>query len=60
MKQQFEKAAEKAPTEAKIAQNVEELAQWIGCQPEVLRAELDSCIHSLCSASCYNVFCRNA
>ena len=60
LKQQFEKAAEKAPTEAKIAQNVEELAQWIGCQPEVLRAELDSCIHSLCSASCYNVFCRNA
>lgn len=60
LKQQFEKAAEKAPTEAKIAQSVEELAQWIGCQPEVLRAELDSCIHSLCSASCYNVFCRNA
>lgn len=60
LKQQFEKAAEKAPTEAKIAQNVEELAQWIGCQPEVLRAELDSCIHSLCSTSCYNVFCRNA
>lgn len=42
LKQQFEKAAEKAPTEAKIAQSVEELAQWIGCQPEVLRAELDS------------------
>lgn len=60
LKQQFEKAAEKAPTEAKIAQSVEELAQWIGCQPEVLRAELDSCIHSLCSASCCNVFCRNA
>ena len=42
LKEQFEQAAAKAPTEAKIAGTVEELAQWIGCQPETLQAELDS------------------
>ncbi len=41
LKEQLQKAQEKAPTECKIADNVEELAQWIGCRPEALQAELD-------------------
>lgn len=41
LKEQLEAAQAKAPTECKIAATVEELAEWIGCKPEVLQEELD-------------------
>lgn len=41
LKEQFRKAMEKAPSECTIADTVEELANWIGCKPEVLQEELE-------------------
>ncbi len=41
LREQFAQAAAKAPSECKIADTVEELAQWIGCKPEALQEELD-------------------
>ena len=41
LKEQFAKAAEKAPGECIVAQTVEELAAWIGCAPEALKEELE-------------------
>ena len=49
LKEQFAKAAEKAPGECKIADTVEELAAWIGCDPEVLKEEL----------TLYNGYCEH-
>lgn len=49
LKEQFAKAAAKAPTECVICDTVEELANWIGCKPEVLQDELNR----------YNGYCEH-
>lgn len=48
LKEKLLDAQTKAPTEVKIAETVTELAEWIGCSPETLQAELDA----------YNRYCQ--
>ncbi len=48
LKEQLAKAVEKAPTEVKVAESLDEIAAWIGCSVEDLQDELNH----------YNQFCE--